>query len=100
VPAFPLGFFASSIFSGMGALLTELFPTELRGSGWGFCYNFGRGLAALLPALVGAASAKLGLSVAVGVFAGGAHASVILAALLLPETSGQALRSLAEETTR
>jgi MFS family permease len=28
---FPLGFFASGIFSGMGAFLTELFPTRIRG---------------------------------------------------------------------
>jgi hypothetical protein len=32
---FPLGFFASGIFSGMGAFLTELFPTRIRGSGQG-----------------------------------------------------------------
>jgi Arabinose efflux permease len=30
---FPLGFFASGIFSGMGAFLTENFPTRVRGSG-------------------------------------------------------------------
>src|ERR1700687_798605 len=40
---FPLGFFASGIFSGMGAFFTELFPTRIRGSGQGFSYNFGRG---------------------------------------------------------
>jgi len=40
---FPLGFFASGIFSGMGAFLTENFPTRVRGSGQGFAYNFGRG---------------------------------------------------------
>ena len=97
VLGFPLGFFASGIFSGMGALFTELFPTELRGSGQGFCYNFGRGFAALFPTLVGAASVQLGLGVAVGVFAGGAYALVIIAALMLPETRGQELRSLAGE---
>ena len=43
VLGFPLGFFASGYFSGMGAFLTELYPTRLRGSGQGFCYNFGRG---------------------------------------------------------
>ncbi|OXE37845.1 MFS transporter, partial [Methylobacterium radiotolerans] len=42
VLGFPLGFFASGYFSGMGAFLTELYPTRLRGSGQGFCYNFGR----------------------------------------------------------
>ncbi len=94
VLGFPLGFFASGIFSGMGALFTELFPTELRGSGQGFCYNFGRGFAALFPTLVGAASVRLGLGVAVGVFAGGAYALVVAAALMLPETRGRELQSL------
>src|SRR6202035_2420216 len=36
---FPLGFFASGIFSGLGPVLTELFPTSVRGAGQGFCYN-------------------------------------------------------------
>ena len=49
VLGFPLGFFASGIFSGMGAFLTELFPTSVRGAGQGFCYNFGRGIGALFP---------------------------------------------------
>jgi len=50
---FPLGFFASGYFSGIGPFLTELYPTRLRGSGQGFCYNFGRGLGASFPTLVG-----------------------------------------------
>ena len=57
VLGFPLGFFASGYFSGIGAFLTELYPTRLRGSGQGFCYNFGRGIGALFPFLVGALSA-------------------------------------------
>ncbi len=94
VLGFPLGFFASGIFSGMGALFTELYPTELRGSGQGFCYNSGRGLAALFPALVGAASASMPLGEAIGLFAGGAYGLVIVAALMLPETRGRELESL------
>src|SRR5204863_9015145 len=39
VLGFPLGFFASGIFSGMGAFFTELFPTRVRATGEGFCYN-------------------------------------------------------------
>ena len=94
VLGFPLGFFASGIFSCMVALFTELYPTELRGSGQGFCYNSGRGLAALFPALVGAASASMPLGEAIGLFAGGAYGLVIVAALLLPETRGRELESL------
>ena len=92
---FPLGFFASGIFSGMGPTMTELFPTEVRGTGQGFCYNFGRGVAAFFPALVGYTSKAIGLGPAIGLFAGGAYAIVVVAALMLPETKGRALTSLA-----
>jgi MFS family permease len=94
VLGFPLGFFASGIFAGMGALFAELYPTELRCSGEGFCYNFPRGVAALFPTLVGWASASMPLGQAIGVFAASAYGVVILAALLLPETRGRALLSL------
>jgi MFS family permease len=88
---FPLGFFASGIFSGMGAFLTENFPTRMRGSGQGFAYNFGRGIAALNPTLVGLLSATLPLGQSIGVFAGIAYGIVIIAALTLPETKGREL---------
>jgi len=88
---FPLGFFASGIFSGMGPFLTELFPTRMRGSAQGFTYNFGRGLAALNPFFVGLLSAKLPLGQSIGVFALIAYGLLILAALMLPETKGRVL---------
>jgi MFS family permease len=88
---FPLGFFASGIFSGMGPYLTELFPTRMRGSGQGFAYNFGRGIAALNPLLVGMLSATLPLGQSIGVFALIAYGLLIVAALLLPETKGREL---------
>jgi len=50
---FVLGFFLSGNFSGVGAFLTELFPSRVRGSGQGFAYNFGRGFGAFSPPLVG-----------------------------------------------
>ncbi len=50
---FPLGFLASGIFTGLGPILTELFPSRVRRTGQGFAYKFGRGLGALFPALVG-----------------------------------------------
>ena len=88
---FPLGVFASGIFSGMGPFLTELFPTRMRGSGQGFAYNFGRGIAALNPMFVGMLSAKLPLGQSIGVFALIAYGLLIIAALLLPETKGRVL---------
>jgi MFS family permease len=91
VLGFPLGFFASGYFSGFGALLAELFPTRLRGSGLGFCYNFGRGLGALFPTLVGALAAALSLAGAMALFALIAYGVMLLAATLLPETRGKVL---------
>jgi MFS family permease len=91
VLGFPLGFFASGIFSGMGAFLTENFPTRVRGSGQGFAYNFGRGIAALNPYFVGLLSASLPLGQSIGVFAGIAYGIVVIAALVLPETKGRVL---------
>jgi MFS family permease len=88
---FPLGFCASGYYSGVGPLLTELFPTPVRGSGQGFCYNFGRGVGAAFPALVGHLGAALPLGTAIAVFAAGAYALMFLAALLLPETAGREL---------
>jgi MFS family permease len=88
---FPLGFFASGIFSGMGAFFTELFPTRIRGSGQGFSYNFGRGVGALFPSLVGYLSATMPLGRAIGVFAASAYAVLFVAAVLLPETRGKEL---------
>ena len=91
VLGFPLGFFASGIFSGMGAFFTELFPTRIRGSGQGFSYNFGRGVGALFPILVGSLSATMPLGRAIGLFAAAAYAVLFLAAVLLPETRGKEL---------
>ena len=90
---FPLGFFASGYFSGMGAFLTELYPTRLRGSGQGFCYNFGRGIGALFPYLVGALSTTMVLGNAIAIFAVAAYGVFFLAAFALPETRGRVLHA-------
>jgi MFS family permease len=90
---FPLGFFASGYFSGMGPFLTELFPTRLRGSGQGFCYNFGRGIGALFPTFVGSLSASMTLADAIAIFAAGAYSLFFVCAFALPETRGKVLRA-------
>lgn len=91
VLGFPLGFFLSGIFSGMGALLAELYPTDVRGSGQGFCYNIGRALGAACPALIGAWSTHASLAVAIGTVTAASYALVIVAAWALPETRGRLL---------
>jgi MFS family permease len=94
VLGFPLGFFASGYYSGVGPFLTELYPTRLRGSGQGFCYNFGRGVGALFPTFVGYLSATMPLGDAIAIFAAGAYALFFLAAYALPETRGRVLAAV------
>ena len=89
----PLGFFPSGSYSGIGAVLNELYPTRIRGSGVGFCFNFGRAVGAAFPTLVGVLAATIPLGEAIGWFAAGAYGLLVMAALFLPETRG---RSLAE----
>jgi len=91
VLGFPLGFFASGVFSAMGPFFTEHFPTRVRGVVQGFAYNAGRATGALFPTLVGLLSARIPLGEAIGLFAGLAYATIAVAAFLLPETRGKVL---------
>jgi MFS family permease len=88
---FPLGFFLSGIFSGMGAFLAELYPSAVRGSGQGFCYSLGRAVGAFFPAVVGVWSAPSTLGAGIGAMTAAGYALVVAAAWALPETRGRAL---------
>jgi MFS family permease len=91
VLGFPLGFFPSGSFSPMGAYFSELFPTSMRASGAGFAYNFGRGVGALFPTLVGYVSGHTSLGTAISIFGSGAYLVMILGVVFLPETRGRQL---------
>jgi MFS family permease len=88
---FPLGFCSVGVFSGIGPFFTELFPTDVRGSGQGFSYNAGRAAGAFFPALVGLLAASMSLGKAIGAFAAVAYALLVIAAYCLPETKGKEL---------
>jgi MFS family permease len=55
-----LGFFNNGIFSGFPVYLPELYPTRIRATGAGFCFNAGRVLASGAPLLTGALVSALG----------------------------------------
>jgi len=94
VMGFPLGFFAAGIPSSMGALFNELYPAGIRGTGVGFCYNFGRIASAAFPWLVGKMSESMPLGRAIGIDAALAYSLVIAAVLALPETKGVRLEAV------
>ncbi|MES2537819.1 MAG: MFS transporter [Pseudomonadota bacterium] len=89
----PLGFFASAIYSAMLAILNELFPTNVRGSGVGFTYNAGRAVGGLFPFLIGAVTATLPLSGAISFFAFVSYGLIFVTALFLRESNGMELRA-------
>ena len=86
-----LGFFNNGIFSGFPIYLPELYPTRIRATGAGFCFNVGRVLASTGPFLTGC------LVTALGSFgrAASAVAVVYVVGLLIlpfaPETRGKPL---------
>jgi MFS family permease len=87
---FPLGFCTSAIFSGFGSYLSELYPTEYRGTGQSFCYNFGRAVGAFFPFLVGYLATTIGLEGAL-VFGAIGYGVAVVALFGLPETNGREL---------
>ena len=92
---FLLGFASLGIYSALGPYFTELFPNAVRASGQGFSYNFGRGIGAFFPTLVGLLSGAGGvfqLRDAIAVIACSAYLFVLVAVALLPETRGRDLR--------
>jgi MFS family permease len=91
---FPLGFFTQGIFGAIGPFLSEQFPTNIRVTGQGFAYSFGRAVGSLVPALVGILSASFPLGEAIGIVSLGGYALIVVTAYLLPETNGIDLATL------
>jgi MFS family permease len=81
-------------FPPMGPFMTELYPTEVRGTAQGFCYNAGRAFGSFLPAIVGFVSQSLPLGTTIALFSAFASAIMVVMLLLLPETRGRSLASL------
>ena len=86
-----LGFFNNGIFSGFAIYLPELYPTRIRATGAGFCFNIGRVLAAAGPFVTGYLVTVLGSSS----LAVCAVAAIYIVGLLIlpfaPETRGKPL---------
>jgi hypothetical protein len=86
-------------FAPMGPLMTELYPTAIRGTGQGFCYNAGRAIGSVFMTAIGFAAAVMPLGAAIALFSTLAHTLMIVMLLLLPETRGRAIASLDPEAS-
>jgi MFS family permease len=85
-----IGFFGHGYFSVFGSLLAELFPSAIRATAQGLCYNAGRLVSAFSPWVIGAVADQQGIGPALAVtslfFLAGT-----LVVFLLPESKGAQL---------
>ena len=87
---FLIGVPVFGVFGAFPFYLPELFPTRLRATGSGFCYNIGRVLASIGPFVVGAAAAR-GTAMQTIFYVGFAPLLGLLLAPLIIETRGGTL---------
>ena len=85
-----MGFVQLALFAGYSIYFPELFPTRLRGTGVGFCYNTVRYLAAPAPILLGYLSAALSFRTAAVVMSS-VYLIGMVALIWAPETKGKPL---------
>src|SRR5438105_11326603 len=83
-------------FAPMGPFMTELYPTNIRGTGQGFCCNAGRAGGSVFMTAIGFATGVMPLGTAIALFSTAAHRLMIVM-LLLPETRGRAMANLEPE---
>ena len=86
-----MGFFSAGLFGGFAVYLPELFPTAIRATAQGFCYNFARFLSAAAPLLTGLlTSARGSFAYAIGIV-GLVYVLGLIAVVFARETKGQPL---------
>jgi MFS family permease len=85
-----VAFFGTGYYSGFGAVIVELYPTSVRATAAGVCYNTGRIASAAAPFIVGSLAASRGFGAAFAV-AGFAFMLAAVAWIGIPETHNREL---------
>lgn len=86
-----IGFFGAGIFAGFAVYFPELFPTAIRATAQGFCYNFARFFSSVAPFITGFLTSTRGsFAYALGTI-GLIYLPGILIVLFARETKDQAL---------
>ena len=85
-----VAFFGTGYFSGLGAVVAEIYPTAIRATAAGFCYNFGRIASAAAPYTIGRLAETNGFAVAFTA-TGAAFLLAALAWIWIPETRNREL---------
>ncbi len=86
-----MGFFAAGVFAGFAIYFPELFPTAVRATAQGFCYNFARIVSAFAPIAVGAIVSAYGSFAPAIAIVSLVYLLGLIVLVFARETKGQAL---------
>jgi MFS family permease len=87
-----VAFFGTGYYSGFGAVIAELYPTSVRATAAGVCYNVGRIASAAAPSVVGSMASTQGFGMAFAI-TGGAFLLAALAWVGIPDTQNRELEA-------
>ncbi|UVI37383.1 MFS transporter [Brevibacterium spongiae] len=87
---FFMGAFANGMLGGHGALLAEMYPTEVRATAQNVIFNIGRAIGGLAPVVIALLAGSLGFGFALALLPA-IYVIQFLAMFLLPEKRGHAL---------
>jgi MFS family permease len=85
-----VSYFGSGFYSGFGAVIAELYPTSVRATAAGVCYNVGRIASAVAPYAIGSLASTRGFGAAFAV-AGVAYLAAALLWFRIPDTANAEL---------
>jgi MFS family permease len=85
-----VAFFGTGYFSGLGAVVAELYPTAVRATAAGFCYNFGRIASAAAPYTIGSVAQTRGFGLAFTI-TGAAFLLAAVTWIWIPDTRNREL---------
>jgi len=86
-----MGMAVNGKMGGLGALLSEAYPTAARATAQNVLFNIGRGIGSLGPLAVGALAAKYSFDAAIALIATIYVVDIIATIFLIPELKGQEL---------
>lgn len=84
-----LGFLVNGMMGGYGAIISELYTTEVRSTAQNFIWNIGRALGGLGPLTIGAMALHSSLTSALGLISGVYVIAALAMIFLVPETKGK-----------
>lgn len=85
-----MGLFANGMTGGYGALMAELYPTQVRATAQNTLFNIGRAVGGFAPVVVALCADRWGFAVAIGLLSA-IYVADILAMFVIPERKGARL---------